>query len=305
MENLDPILSRLKQRVQSITEEQWRKAAAEYSGIELTLDAFETKVFRVLKKALSQISEAACAETTERELIHLVSQLHWQELYLTTACALGDAAAWDFFHSLFKGTVMKTALRCASNTSEGNEMADSFLSDLFLPSQPGPTEGEKKIGQYSGIGSLEGWIKVVISRQSIDRIRSQKRQVSIDDLPVEPTSTGLSDRADSIILEQDQQRALRMVSAGLNEALRRLDPQQKMVLQLYYLQKVTLKEIGALLKVHESTVSRTLDRLKTQLLASVSDHLQKNFKVKKAEVRHLIGLARSHIELDLKQILTE
>jgi hypothetical protein len=71
------------------------------------------------------------------------------------------------------------------------------------------------------------------------------------------------------------------------------------------LQQITLKEIGVLLKVHESTASRTLDRLKTQLLASVSDHLQEKFKIKKGEVRHLIGLAWSHIELDLKQILTE
>ena len=305
MENHDGVLTCLRERVRAISEEQWHRAAEKYPGIALTLHAFEARVLKILQKSLSRIPEAARAKIAEQELVRLLSQLHWQELYLTTACALGIEAAWEIFHSQFRGIVLKSALRCANNMSEGHEMADSFLSDLFLPSQTGSREGEKKIGQYSGIGSLEGWIKVVIARQSIDRMRAQKRKVSIDDLEVELPSSDPSARADSRILEHDQQRALQMVSAGLTEALRRLEPQQKMILQLYYLQNVTLKEIGALLRVHESTASRTLDRLKTQLLVSVSEHLQEKYKVKKAEVRHLIGLAWSHIELDLKQILTE
>lgn len=305
MENDDLTLSALRERTYAISQEQWCKAAVEYPGVALPLHAFEEKIFKVLQKSLTQIPEPTPRETAERELIHLLSQLHWQELYLTTACERGIDVAWNIFHSQYRGTILKTAMRSACNASEGQEIADSFLSELFLPSQTGSSEGEKKIGQYSGIGSLEGWIKVVIARQSIDRIRAQKRQVPIDDLEVEPPSLDQSARTDSRILEHDKQRALQMVSSGLTEALRHLEPQQKIILQLYYLQQVTLKEIGAFLKVHESTASRKIDRLKTQLLASVSDHLQEKFKIKKREVRHLIGLARSHIELDLKQILTE
>ena len=305
MEIDDLTLSALRERTHAISQEQWCKAAVEYPGVALPLHAFEKKIVKVLQKSLTQIPESTPRETAERELIRLLSQLHWQELYLTTACACGIDVAWNIFHSQYRGTILKTAMRSASNASEGQEIADSFLSELFLPSQTGSSEGEKKIGQYSGIGSLEGWIKVVIARQSIDRIRAQKRQVPIDDLEVEPPSLDQSARTDSRILEHDKQRALQMVSSGLTEALRHLEPQQKIILQLYYLQQVTLKEIGAFLKVHESTASRTIDRLKTQLLAAVSDHLQEKFKIKKREVRHLIGLARSRIELDLKQILTE
>ena len=136
------------------------------------------KYSKSLRKYFPQIPKATLAKTAERELTHVLSQLHWRELYLTTACALGIEAAWEIFHSQYRSTVLKTAMRSASNASEGQEMADSFLSELFLPSQAGSSEGEKKIGQYSGIGSLEGWIKVVIARQSIDRIRAQKKQVA-------------------------------------------------------------------------------------------------------------------------------
>ncbi|MFN8008590.1 MAG: sigma-70 family RNA polymerase sigma factor [Terriglobia bacterium] len=305
MEDLNPVPLLLKEQIQSVIRDQWRKAADSYATIPLSLEAFENKVFQVLHKALVQIRDTAAPVAIESELMHLVSQLHWQELYLTTACAHGVETAWQLFHSSFKSTILKAATKCAANSSDGHEMADSFLSDLYLPSPSGATADEKKIGMYSGVGSLEGWIKVILARQSIDKIRSQKRQVSIDDLEFEPPSTEDSWRADSRVLEDDQARALQMVSSGLTEALRVLEPQQKMILQLYYLRKVTLKEIGTLLQVHESTISRNLDRLKAQLLAAVSDHLQKNFKVKKTEVRHIIGLARSHFEFDLNQILTE
>lgn len=305
MENDDLTFSALRERTHAISQEQWHKAAAEYPNVSLPLHAFEEKVFKVLQKCLTHIPESSRAEIAERELTHLLSELHWQELYLTIGCALGIEAAWNIFHSRYRGTILRTAMRNACNASEGQEIADSFLSELFLPSQTGSSDGERKIGQYSGIGSLEGWIKVVITRQSIDSIRAQKRQLPIDDLEVEPSSLDPSARADSRILEHDKQRALQMVSSGLTEALRQLEPQQKIILQLYYLQQVTLKEIGVFMKVHESTASRMLDRLKNQLLASVSNHLQEKFKIKRREVRHLIGLARSHIELDLEQILTE
>src|SRR6185295_10133865 len=99
MENDDLVVSYLREQVHAISEEHWHKAAAEYPDIALTLQIFEEKVLKVLKRSLSQIPAATLAKTAERELNHILSQLHWQELYLTTACAHGIEAAWEIFHS--------------------------------------------------------------------------------------------------------------------------------------------------------------------------------------------------------------
>jgi hypothetical protein len=77
------------------------------------------------------------------------------------------------------------------------------------------------------------------------------------------------------------------------------------VLKLYYLKGVNLKGIGQFLKAHESTASRLLDRLKTQLQKSINKQLQEKFKIRKTEVPHLIQLAEGHIEIDLKRILSQ
>ena len=53
MENDDLMLSALRERIHTISEEHWQKAAAEYPGILLTLHDFEEKVLKVLKKILS------------------------------------------------------------------------------------------------------------------------------------------------------------------------------------------------------------------------------------------------------------
>lgn len=150
MKNDDLMLSALRERIHAISKEHWQNAEADYPGIMLTLRDFEEKVLKILKKILSKIPKTTHAKIAERELTHVLSQLHWRELYLTTACALGIEAAWETFHLQYRSTVLKTAMRSASNASEGQEMADSFLSELFLPSQAGSSEGEKKSDNIQG-----------------------------------------------------------------------------------------------------------------------------------------------------------
>jgi RNA polymerase sigma-70 factor len=178
------------------------------------------------------------------------------------------------------------------------------MTDLFLPAH-GTSKADSKIAQYHGMGSLEGWIKVVIHRLAIDRFRVQNKNVALEDLQAEPASTVKSRQADAAVQSLETQKALKMVSGSLTKALAKLTHKDKLVLKLYYLRNVSLKEIGRLLEVHESTASRLLDRLKTQLLKSVAKNLHDEFKVKKNEVAHVIELAQDHLELDLKEILAD
>lgn len=68
--------------------------------------------------------------------------------------------------------------------------------------------------------------------------------------------------------ETGEDNSLRM--ERLRRGLRRareaeLTPRQQQVLTLYYEEKLTLKEIAALLEIHPSTVCRTLQRARQRL----------------------------------------
>ena len=56
---------------------------------------------------------------------------------------------------------------------------------------------------------------------------------------------------------------------------RALAPRERLILACYYVDQLTLAEIGRMLREHESTVSRQLERLRRALHESVEEALQR------------------------------
>ena len=294
------LMSELVASMQARVETEWHVASRTYSQVILPLQQFAEKVLLVAEKHVSRL---ATEDAQEQAVLQLFDNLRWSDLFLTTACAAGDSAAWEVFRRQYRSVIQIAALKASASASEAAELSDTLLTDLFLPHES--WRGESKIAQYHGLGSLEGWIKVVVHRMAIDQIRLHRRDVPIEDLEGELPSNSAHGRTDESIKERDTHRARDMVSQCLTTALEQLNAQERLVLNLYYLNGVNLKGIAQFLKAHESTASRLLDRLKTQLHKSVSNQLQEKFKVRKAEVPHLIELAQGHIEIDLKRILSQ
>jgi RNA polymerase sigma-70 factor (ECF subfamily) len=302
-ETMHPLPSALREEVLAKAEREWSTAAKALPSTHLRFEVFLLKVARIIKKQIPPFS--VLSDEIREEIRQLLENLKWQDLFLACACAEGDNVAWEIFQKRYQSTIRKTALHALGNAAQAQELADTLATDLFLPSQPGASKGDNKIGQYHGMGSLEGWLKVVIHRLAIDRFRIQSRSVSLEDLEVEPVSNASHVQPDCSIVAFDTHKCWQMVSRCLTDALSELTIQDRLVLNMYYLQDLSLKDIGRWLQVHESTASRLLDRLKTDLRKAVGQQLQKEFKVKKNEVRHVIQLAQSHLEIDLKKILTE
>jgi RNA polymerase sigma-70 factor len=282
-------------------EREWHVASRTHSQVTLPLQQFAEKVVRVAEKHVSSLATGDVSQ--EQTVLQLLDNLKWSDLFLTTACAAGDGAAWEVFRRQYRSVIHSAALKTSTSASEAAELSDTLLTDLFLPHESG--RGESKIAQYHGLGSLEGWIKVVVHRMAIDQIRLHRRDVPIEDLEGELPSNSAHGRTDESIKERDTHRARDMVSQCLTTALEQLDAQERLVLNLYFLNGVNLKGIGQFLKAHESTASRLIERLKTQLHKSVNKQLQEKFKVRKTEVPHLIELAQGHLEIDLKKILSQ
>jgi len=281
-------------------EREWHIASRTHSQVTLPLQQFAEKVVRVAEKHVSSLATGDVSQ--EQTVLQLLDNLKWSDLFLTTACAAGDSAAWEVFRRQYRSVIHSAALKTSTSASEAAELSDTLLTDLFLPHESG--HGESKIAQYHGLGSLEGWIKVVVHRMAIDQIRLHRRDVPIEELEGELPSNSAHSKADESIRERDTHRARDMVSQCLTAAFEQLTAQERLVLNLYYLNGVNLKGIGQFLKAHESTASRLIERLKTQLQKSVKKQLQEKFKVRKTEVPHLIELAQGHLEIDLKKILS-
>jgi RNA polymerase sigma-70 factor (ECF subfamily) len=154
---------------------------------------------------------------------------------------------------------------------------------------------------YTGRGSLEGWLRTVMAQEFINRYRKQKRTVSLEEQMEEgvqfraavPEPAYASDRT------SDQPLA-----AATDEALGELSSEDRFTLASYYLDGRTLAEIARTLGLHESSVSRRLDRLATGLRKRILAGLRMR-GMSHAQATEALETDVRDIELNLRSRLTQ
>jgi RNA polymerase sigma-70 factor (ECF subfamily) len=199
----------------------------------------------------------AATATSESELRNFFLSLRIDELALARACAAGSNSAWEVFLTRYREKLYLSALRIAREDSAARELADTLYADLYGTST---RDGHRvsKLASYSGRGSLEGWLRTVLAQEYVNRYRRTKRLVSLD----EESEDGVQFRApEPEPLPAGDQR----LAQATDEALAFLPGEDRMVLSAYYLDGRTLAEIARMMGVHESTISRKLDKLAKSL----------------------------------------
>jgi RNA polymerase sigma-70 factor (ECF subfamily) len=141
----------------------------------------------------------------------------------------------------------------AKESSAARELADSLYADLY-----GTTtrEGRRisKLSSYSGRGSLEGWLRTVMAQEFVNRYRRQRRLVSLDEENEDGVQFAAANPQPAAIVDP-------RVEAATDEALASISAEDRFMLSSYYLDGNTLAEIAGVLEIHESTVSRKLDKI--------------------------------------------
>ncbi len=202
-------------------------------------------------------SKHATATTSESEIRTFFLSLRIEELALARACVAGNDSAWEIFLTRFREKLYLSALRIAREDSAARELADTLYADLYGTNV---RDGQRvcKLSSYTGRGSLEGWLRTVLSQEYVNRYRRTKRLVSLD----EESEEGIQFRAPE---PEPAPPADQRLAQATDEALALLSGEDRMVLSAYYLDGRTLAEIARMLGVHESTISRKLDKLAKSL----------------------------------------
>jgi RNA polymerase sigma-70 factor, ECF subfamily len=192
-------------------------------------------------------------EVARTEVEALYAALRVEDLVLARACAAGHEHAWEVFLTRFRAKLYEIAGYIAKEASTARELADSIYADLYGTSE---RNGQRvsKLASYTGRGSLEGWLRTVMAQEYVNRYRRQRRLVSMD----EEVEEGVQFVAAP---PQAVQAVDPRIEAATDEALAELPPEDRFILASYYLDSRTLAEIGRTLGVHESTISRKVDKL--------------------------------------------
>src|SRR4051794_8279363 len=235
---------RLAEHESFITQLYERARASEYS---VSLADF-TAILREI------VNAQAGSEATSSAVRDLLSTLRVEELVLARACAAGNEGAWDAFLLRYREGLYTAALSIARDDSVAHDLADSLYADLFGTDAP---QGRRisKLTSYSGIGSLQGWLRTILAHGFIDRYRTERPLVSLTD-PEEDEDFDIPAPPPAVENAVDPR-----VENAVDDALQSLDPEDRYLLASYFLHGRTLAELGRTLGLHESTVSRRIDKL--------------------------------------------
>lgn len=244
--------------LESVMADLYKKSAGEALG--LSPEKFAAILKEICEKYLP-------AEATSSEVSELCASLRVEELALARACAAGHERGWEIFMLRYREKLYDIAGYIAKESSAARELADSLYADLYGTIT---RDGQRvsKLSSYTGRGSLEGWLRTVMAQEFVNRYRRQRRLVSLDEESEEGVQFATAEPEPVAVVD------LRIESAT-DEVLAMLSAEDRFVLASYYLDERTLAEIARALSVHESTISRKLDKMAKSLRKKILTALER------------------------------
>jgi len=241
---------------------------------------------QALRRSVEKTFGGARPDATEVEAY--VKSLHLEDLALACACAEGEEAAWEFFVGQFRQELRAAAGAILRGSGSGNdvqaqELADSLYAELYGVTPAGSARRKSLFEYFHGRSKLSTWLRAVLAQRHVDLLRKNWRTVSIE--AEEENAPGsisgnsirslkaLSQRVHGSAPDPDREKYIARLDRGLQAAIAGLASRERMILACYYVDQLTLAEIGRTLGEHESTVSRQLDRIRRQLRESVTKGL--------------------------------
>ncbi len=221
--------------------------------------------------------------------------LRLEDLVLARACARGHEAAWERLLILYREKLYTAASIIAREESVGRELADSLYAQLFGMRVRGDGERISKFESYLGRGSLEGWLRTILAQEYVNRFRSQRKLIGFDE------AIGAHLRANSF---SEPNLNNTQLADFTDAALRALSPEERFLLAAYYLDERTLAEIGRVLNVHESTISRRMEKTIVNLRKRILARLRATGLSKRAAEEMLEADVRD-LDIDVRNRLAQ
>jgi RNA polymerase sigma-70 factor (ECF subfamily) len=257
----------MRQRMQ----EAFKRCQKRYPNVGLPFDAFHDRILNILLQELKLKGE--------KERIAAFNRLHHQDLFLAIACSRDDHVAWEHFAEDYLPLLKRFAAQALRIKGESEDLAQGIISRMLM--EKGPLTG------YNGRGSLAGWLRVIVARAAIDRYRRAQRHVSLEQLQEKGGNLALASDSRQDEIEDLDSRWGPVISQIVNDAISRLSGRDRLLLSLYYFQKVPLKMMARQFRIHEATASRWLESLRKGIRKQVEGELKKSHGMRTSEIRSL------------------
>jgi RNA polymerase sigma-70 factor (ECF subfamily) len=261
---------------------------------DVSLDAFGQRLDAIVAR------ECSGESGTRRDVEAFARSLHVEDLALACACAAGHEAAWDHFVRELR-PALYAAARSIAPSGAAQELADSLYAELFgLDTRSGVRRS--LLDYYHGRARLSTWLRTVLAQRHVDGLRSSSRMVPLEE---EGDVARRAEPVESADLQPHRQERVVLVQRALDAAIVALDARDRLRLRLYYGEGLRLAQIGRLLREHEATVSRKLERARRDIRRHIERTLVHDHRLAPEAVRECLEMAAGAPEIDVSRALAD
>lgn len=274
---------------ESIVSTAYSDGRARFGDLGLHLPIFSERIRSIVQKHMGM-------SPLPGQELDFLKGLHGGDLYLATACAQhspgmmngGDEAtdsenassAWRVLEKTYKGFICDLVRFFYSTSFAAQDLADSILADLFLPDR----SGTSRIASYDGRSSLSTWLRVVVCNRAINARRCSATVKNTDIQAEIPDGPAL----ESIELTVLARRYGAALGDSLKSACSGLTPRERLILLWRYEDGLQLGQIARLLGIHQSNVTRQLERMQGKLRDEVVSILAQKHGLSRSAIQECI-----------------
>jgi RNA polymerase sigma-70 factor (ECF subfamily) len=221
-----------------------------------------------------------------------IDNLHVADLYLACACSRGEPAAIESEGYL---DINAARLRLRGDEHFAAELRQLLLEKLFV--QDGTRTA--KILEYSGRGHLKAWLRVVAARAGLNLLRDTKRPFDED--------AELADKIAGTNIETEilKGRYRTEFKEAFQEGMAVLSSRERSLLRHYYIDGLTMDDIGAIYRVHRITVVRWMTKSRTVLQGATRRALAARLQLEGDELESIVRLVHNEIDTSLSKYLVD
>jgi RNA polymerase sigma-70 factor, ECF subfamily len=216
------------------------------------------------------------------------------DVFLAFACAAGIPAALAEFDALYLAGLGGRLGRFDLSPDELDEVRQRLRVRFFLGDRP-------RIRDYQGRGPLGGWVRMAAIRTVLN-MKAQGGPVSCDggDRSDEAAATGATPELAALVGQFGGR-----FRAAMEEAIRALPARDRTLLQMHFIEGLSLAELGAVYRVHRATIARWLVDCRTRVIEVVRSRLPIRAPASPSELRSLVAAIGDQVDLSVTRVFRE
>ncbi len=271
--------------IQLLLIRSWETARAQWQTVDLPATRFVHHVARRLPE-----------KGSDSPLEQLLEQLSLAELYLACACVHGVPSAIECFDRNYLSKLPGMLRGPGQSAAMIDDICQQARLKLLVPTP----EGEARIAEYTGRGSLLSWVRVTAVRMALKARAVQKPGQEEDgDIPDIPAPE----------FDPEAELIRRRYHADFRQAMREsfaaLAADERHLLRLYFVDQLSSYELASLFRVNQGTISRRMKAARQTVYEETRRRLHERLGLSTRDFKSFLAVLDSQFQVSISQLLGE